>query len=289
MEISVDTENKPVAPRAQQPDREYVKTELLLARADGNRTILHAAVMSSFAHTNKEDVDTMEISVDTENKPVAPRTQQPDVDMTAAEETRSAYDTRWKRMLRRRGANEQEQMLIRELMANSQLRRPGHEVGNVEEVLADLAKNWKDAKKGAVFIEEMKDEASMPIFVNAVSELKKRQSNSIEILKILCSHAVLAPYLYELMTVRDIQGFTPFMCAINYRAYTAAYILWLAAVRLQEAQHSGAQGKKQSSDATLNSIIYPAGSKPDDSPLFMLCMNDTCSFTWTGDEHINQV
>lgn len=52
---------------------------------------------------------------------------------------------------------------------------------------------------------------------------------------------------------------------------------------------AGVQGKRQSADAILNSIIYPVGSRPDDSPLFMLCMNDTCSFTWTGDEHINQV
>lgn len=51
-------------------DREIVKAEVLSARADGNRTILHAAVMNSFATTNKEEADTMEISVDTENKPL---------------------------------------------------------------------------------------------------------------------------------------------------------------------------------------------------------------------------
>ena len=36
-------------------------------------------------------------------------------------------------------------------------------------------------------------------------------------------------------------------------------------------------------------MIYPSGSLPDDCPLHVLCCNDTCSFTWTGAEHINQV
>lgn len=60
-------------------------------------------------------------------------------------------------------------------------------------------------------------------------------------------------------------------------------------VTFKLTQFAGVQGKKHSADAILNSVIYPVGSRPDDSPLFMLCMNDTCSFTWTGDEHINQV
>lgn len=47
-----------------------MKSEILNSRADGNRTIFHVAVMNSFATTNKEEADTMEISVDTENKPL---------------------------------------------------------------------------------------------------------------------------------------------------------------------------------------------------------------------------
>lgn len=39
----------------------------------------------------------------------------------------------------------------------------------------------------------------------------------------------------------------------------------------------------------LTSMVYPTGSNPDYSPLHVLCCNDTCSFTWTGAEHINQV
>ncbi|XP_046667814.1 E3 ubiquitin-protein ligase UBR5 isoform X3 [Homalodisca vitripennis] len=38
----------------------------------------------------------------------------------------------------------------------------------------------------------------------------------------------------------------------------------------------------------LNAMIFPPGSNPDHSPLHVVCCNDTCSFTWTGAEHINQ-
>lgn len=37
------------------------------------------------------------------------------------------------------------------------------------------------------------------------------------------------------------------------------------------------------------SMVFPEGSNPDNSPLYVICCNDTCSFTWTGAEHINQV
>ena len=39
----------------------------------------------------------------------------------------------------------------------------------------------------------------------------------------------------------------------------------------------------------LVSMFYPPGSHPDDNPLFILCRNDPCSFTWTGEDHIHQV
>ncbi|VDN04928.1 unnamed protein product [Thelazia callipaeda] len=273
---------------SKEADQDVVRTEILVARADGNRTIFHAAVMNSFAVTNKDEADTMEISVETENKPLQ-RLQVTAEDMSAAEEARVAFDHRWQCMLRRHGANAEEQLLIRELMANNPLRRPGHDVGNMEDMLADFARSLKEAKKPPIFFEDIKDEASMPIIVNAISEPKLRQSNAIEIVKTLCCSSVVAPYLFELLTTKDINGHTPFMCAVNCRAYTAAYIIWLTAEELlKEAQILGSQGKKQSSDVVLYSIIYPSGSRLDDSPLFMLCMNDTCSFTWTGDEHINQ-
>ena len=40
---------------------------------------------------------------------------------------------------------------------------------------------------------------------------------------------------------------------------------------------------------TLLSMVCPADSHADDNPVFVLCRNDACSFTWTGEEHVQQV
>jgi len=47
--------------------------------------------------------------------------------------------------------------------------------------------------------------------------------------------------------------------------------------------------EKEDADSLFMEMICPSGTNPDDSPLYVLCCNDTCSFTWTGAEHINQV
>lgn len=47
--------------------------------------------------------------------------------------------------------------------------------------------------------------------------------------------------------------------------------------------------EKEDADSVFMEMICPLGTNPDDSPLYVLCCNDTCSFTWTGAEHINQV
>ena len=41
-------------------------------------------------------------------------------------------------------------------------------------------------------------------------------------------------------------------------------------------------------EASLLAMLYPPDSHPDDNPVFLLCRNDTCSFTWTGEEHVHQ-
>jgi hypothetical protein len=76
------------------------------------------------------------------------------------------------------------------------------------------------------------------------------------------------------MQERDINGLTPFQCAIQYRAYTSATLLW------NEISES------ITNPTSLSEYVMPTGTKPDDSPLFTLCYNDTCSYTWTGDDHV---
>ncbi|KAI5715389.1 hypothetical protein M8J77_015250 [Diaphorina citri] len=48
-----------------------------------------------------------------------------------------------------------------------------------------------------------------------------------------------------------------------------------------------AEDKKKSIELMMR-MIYPPGSNADSNPLHAICCNDTCSFTWTGAEHINQ-
>ena len=81
-----------------------------------------------------------------------------------------------------------------------------------------------------------------------------------------------------------ISGNTPFMASVANRSYPAALVLFDAAQKVAKESSNDPETQKK----TLMSMIYPPGSPPDDSPLHVICCNDTCSFTWTGDEHINQ-
>ncbi|CAG0886409.1 unnamed protein product [Darwinula stevensoni] len=79
----------------------------------------------------------------------------------------------------------------------------------------------------------------------------------------------------------DAEGATPFMLSVKMRSYYAGLLLFDMGLRLA-SRISGEHRK------TLMNVVYPEGSRPDDSPLHVICCNDTCSFTWTGAEHINQ-
>ncbi|CAH0698940.1 unnamed protein product [Spodoptera exigua] len=105
----------------------------------------------------------------------------------------------------------------------------------------------------------------------------ERRGNALAALRALCESPILQPFLMQLLTAKDGMGQTPLMAAVAERAYRAALVI-LDAIRAcpdaDEAQRSAA--------------IFPPNASPDHSPLLVLCCNDTCSFTWTGQEHINQ-
>lgn len=87
-----------------------------------------------------------------------------------------------------------------------------------------------------------------------------------------------------LLLTRDLNGMTPFQSAINQRAYGAATSIWRALLQL---------GFQTMSEEQKLKYIFPSfnvdeSHNADDSPLFILCYNDVCSFTWTGEDHINQ-
>ena len=89
--------------------------------------------------------------------------------------------------------------------------------------------------------------------------------------------------LCQFVFSRDADGGTPFMTAVRGRAYTAALTLFNTAQRLTTSENEA-----EMNQVGFMSMICPPDSRPDASPLHVLCCNDTCSFTWTGTEHINQ-
>uniref|UniRef100_A0A336LUN3 HECT-type E3 ubiquitin transferase n=1 Tax=Culicoides sonorensis TaxID=179676 RepID=A0A336LUN3_CULSO len=110
-----------------------------------------------------------------------------------------------------------------------------------------------------------------------ISDSNERRNIAVSTLSVLCDAAALQPHLKQLLSAKDAQGQTPFMLAVSSRAYQAGIILFNAIMKISKG------------DTTLrDSMIFPPGSSADQSPLYVICCNDTCSFTWTGADHINQ-
>lgn len=130
-----------------------------------------------------------------------------------------------------------------------------------------------------------------------LSEREKRET-SLKILRTLLENAALGPYLCELLSHKNSDGATPFMYAVSIRAYEAACVLY-EAITSTTASFLGDSSSIMTinnmvmpsaymRDVHLTSMLFPLNSRVDQSPLYALCSNDTCSFTWTGDQHITQ-
>lgn len=110
-----------------------------------------------------------------------------------------------------------------------------------------------------------------------VSDPTERRENALQILRLICQSTIIQPHLAQLLTAKDASGQTPFMSSVTSRAYQAGKVLFNVVLQLS------------SGDVTLrDAMIFPSGSAPDLSPLYILCCNDTCSFTWTGADHTDQ-
>lgn len=48
--------------------------------------------------------------------------------------------------------------------------------------------------------------AIMPIIVTPITDIKQRQLNATEIIRIICTHPAIAPHLMELLTTRLVEG-----------------------------------------------------------------------------------
>jgi E3 ubiquitin-protein ligase EDD1 len=84
----------------------------------------------------------------------------------------------------------------------------------------------------------------------------------------------------QLLSHRNANGETPFMYAVRLRAYEAALALLESASRLLPVCHPPHA-------SSLTDMLWPTCT-PAASPLYTLCANDTCSNTWTGQQHIVQ-
>lgn len=113
----------------------------------------------------------------------------------------------------------------------------------------------------------------------------EQKQSALTVLLILVECPIMRPFLKDLMIQRDANGMTPFMSAVSCRTYTAALILLDIALWIINQEPDLDQTQKQ---RLFNSMIFPPGTNLDNNPLYMLCANDTCSFTWTGATHINQ-
>lgn len=110
-----------------------------------------------------------------------------------------------------------------------------------------------------------------------ISDPAERRLNALLSVQLICENAALQPHLRQLLSAKDATGQTPFMLAVSSRSYQAGIVLFDAILKI-------ANGDAQIRD----SMVFPLGSTPDQSPLGVLCCNDTCSFTWTGADHITQ-
>lgn len=123
---------------------------------------------------------------------------------------------------------------------------------------------------------------SMPTL--SATDPSERRSCLLLILKGICEAPAFKHYLKSLLMAKDSNGLTPFMLAVSGRAYQAALILLDVISRIARENALDADSERRA----MAQMVFPRGSNPDDSPLHVLCYNDTCSFTWTGDLHINQ-
>ncbi|THD21469.1 Hyperplastic disc [Fasciola hepatica] len=121
-----------------------------------------------------------------------------------------------------------------------------------------------------------------------------RRTASYRIIRLLLESRQLRPYLVQLLTARNTENLTPFMLAVKCRAYAVAQFIYetIQCLSLLPPSPLGVMESSLTSNDEMHSIsrefFFPVDSHPDDSPLFLLCYNDTCSFTWTGPDHIRQ-
>lgn len=144
-----------------------------------------------------------------------------------------------------------------------------------------------------------------PVWSSCKYDEREKRIRSIKILRLLLDCSLFQEHLLNLLSFRNLEGQTPFMSAVNSRAYHCALILFEYALKISKREEqsitpaiqfyldssspSPSINDAKPSENLLLRMIYPLSSTNSDySPLYTICTNDTCSFTWTGEEHISQ-
>ena len=127
-----------------------------------------------------------------------------------------------------------------------------------------------------------------PYYFSGKGEDSSSRKDSEETILIeLMRSKVVQPHFHKLLTAVDANSRTPFMVAIQNRTYSAAIQILQAVLQFHKSDPSF---KDESLPfRVLEPYLFPTRyANADDNPFHVLCFNDTCSYTWTGSEHINQ-
>ena len=241
--------------------------KILNERLDGNRNIIHSAVYACAPTSNKDIVVAVEpppSSNSAQIKSTFERSWSSNNKPTAAPPPTSAV-----------GGGDTTTIEI-----NSTINDHSYENHRLMETDAS-SYHWTHQNidsSSSIVVDSTKQQAKETLVWPMVKiEDKERRLNSIKILQALLDSPALKDSLNELLSFKNAEGATPFMYAINIRAYNAALCLLDTALAIRTETPSN-----------FYKIIYPQNSSADNCPLYVLCCNDTCSFTWTGDNHITQ-
>ncbi|XP_063230682.1 E3 ubiquitin-protein ligase UBR5 isoform X3 [Bacillus rossius redtenbacheri] len=263
----LDGDNKPYAGATS------VLQFVLNERCDGNRNILHACVAMCTPSSNKED-------------------QEGGCGVKSVDVIASALRSRsgcLREMMGR--ATAAAQSLEREIASDN----GSHQAAAEEPIPTiswppetyDPASGDEDSLMGLGASSTPNTKPATSRSTTYIVDPVERKNNALQALRLMCDCPALQPHLKDLLSAKDAQGQTPFMLAVQCRAYPAAQVVLDSVQRVTQREVPDAGGEAQHR-ALVAGMVYPAGSAPDDSPLHVICCNDTCSFTWTGAEHINQ-
>ncbi|XP_017768727.1 PREDICTED: E3 ubiquitin-protein ligase UBR5 isoform X3 [Nicrophorus vespilloides] len=243
---------------------------ILNERCDGNRNIFHAVVNMCTPTSNKE----------TDNETAPPAANNTNSGLECINVITNAVGPRsvsLREMMRRAVRTDREQM------NNS---NSGDQHGFVQEEpipthswppeTFEVTSGDEDSLMGLGGSAANKNSNNSNSNTAMIIDPAERRGNAMAILRtLLFESSALTPHLVELLCSKDAQGQTPFMLAVSSRSYPAALELFERITQLGTPQEQ-------------EEMIFPKGSNLDHSPLHVICCNDTCSFTWTGAEHINQ-